>query len=130
MLSMAGIMVIMSLALRLVDTYGRINVMLPPLLVYSVLALMATRQIINERAHLVDPYYVEGRKDIFNITYTLFPNCILPLYLSCLTFANYRMGFVFIAIFLLFTFITFPRANILWPIRVVYSELRGLIRGR
>jgi 4-hydroxybenzoate polyprenyltransferase len=129
MISMFGILIIMHLELRRVNIYGNINVILPPLLVYIILALMVTKKIINENTKLVDPYFVEGRKDMFNIVYTLFPNCLLPFYLSCLTFVNYRMSFVFIAIFLLITFISVPIANISYPVRVVYNELRKSIGG-
>ena len=130
MISVFGIMVIMNCELRLVNIYGQINVMLPPLLVYIILALMVTKKTINEKTHLVDPYYVEGRKDIFNITYTLFPNCLLPFYLSCITFVNYHMFFVLTVIFLLFTLSSVSMVNILWPIKIVHHEIRKSIRGR
>ena len=130
MISMVGIMVIMSLELRLASIYGQDYVMLPPLLIYLLLALVVTKKMMNEKTCLVDPYYVEGRNDIFNITYALFPNFFLPFYLSCVTFINYPAFFVFILIFLLITFITFPKANISWPFRVIYGELRKSIVER
>jgi len=130
MISVCGIMAIMYRELRLVTIYGQINVMLPPLLVYIILALVVTKKTINEKTHLVDPYYVEGRKDIFNITYTLFPNCLLPFYLSCITFVNYHIFFMLTAIFLLFTVSSVSTVNILWPLKIVYHETRKSIRGR
>jgi 4-hydroxybenzoate polyprenyltransferase len=130
MISMFGIMVIMGIELRRADIYGRSMVMLPPLFVYLLLALVATKKIIDEKTHLVDPYYVEGRNDIFNLTYSLFPDFALPFYLSCVACIHYPIFLVCAAIFLLLTFVNFPRANFVWPIKVVYDELRGLIRGR
>ena len=128
MISMVGIIVIMTLELRLASIYGQNYVMLPPLLIYLFLALMVIKKMINEKTPLVDPYYVEGRNDIYNITYTLFPNVFLPFYLSCAVFVNYPVFIVFIVIFLLFTFVTFPKANFTWPFIVVYDELKKTIR--
>ena len=127
MIAIMGMLITMYFELRLVDIFGQLNVMLPLLLIYMFLGLMVVMKIIKEKKTVEDPYYVEGRNDIINITYTLFPNFFLPFYLACVAFVNYNLFFVFIAIFMLFTFVNFPKANILQQISLVYNALRTSI---
>lgn len=127
LVSMFGILIIMYFELRLIDIYGQINVMLPPLLTYIILSLIVIRKFMQDKEQLVDPYHIKGGKDIFNITYTLFPNCLLPFYLSCITFMNYYLFVILMVTFLVITFMSVSIKNISWPIRVIQSEFLRLI---
>ncbi len=129
MLSMIGILIIMNIQLKAATVYGQSGIVLP-LLLYLILVLGATKKIIHEKTHVVDPYFVEGRNDILNLTFTLFPNFLLPFYLSCIAFANYPLFGLFTATFLVITLITYPRPNFLWPIKLVLSELRIIIKAK
>ncbi len=130
MISMIGILVVMSIELKTVNIYGQDKLIVPLLILYLVFALIVTRSILREKKHLVDPYYVKGRNDIFNITFTLFPNFFLPFYLSCVLAIVYPVFVIFTIIFLFFTFISFPNASITRQIKVVYNTLKTSISKR
>ncbi|MCP4367438.1 MAG: UbiA family prenyltransferase [Deltaproteobacteria bacterium] len=123
MISMTGILVIMNLKLQLVTIYGYGYTILPPLVLYLIFAGVVTKKILEKKEDVVDPYFIEGRNDIFNLTFTLFPNVFLPFYIACLTCVKYPMFIVFPGVFSLITFITFPNASIIRQIRVVYNDL-------
>ncbi len=106
-------------------TRGMIFVL--PLFVYSFLCFLTMRQMLITSLDSLDPYYVEGRQDILNITYTLFPNFLLPFYLSCILFIKYPLFFVFVLFLIILTYIDHPGANLLRPMRVIYSEARNLV---
>ncbi len=129
MLSMIGILIIMNIQLKAATVYGQIEIILP-LLLYLLLAFGATRKIIYEKTHVVDPYFIEGRNDIFNLTFTLFPNFFLPFYLSCLVAVNYPLYIALTAVFLVITYISFPGASIIRQIGIVYNELITSMKRR
>lgn len=106
----------------------KFNVFIPPVLIYLILSFIVMSKMFWKSSDLLDPYYVEGRQDILNITYMLFPNFFLPFYLSCILFMQYYMFLFLVLIFLFITYVNYPRANFLWPIRIIFHETGNLLR--
>jgi 4-hydroxybenzoate polyprenyltransferase len=104
------------------------NIFIIPILIYSALTFIILRNIFQAKFQLTDPYYVEGRQDIFNITYTLFPNFFLPFYLGLLLVIKSFTMLPILLVFILITYINFPKANFFWPFLKIWEEINKLFR--
>jgi 4-hydroxybenzoate polyprenyltransferase len=127
-LSMLVMLIIMAVYLKEVTVYGLGMVVMPPLLIYLVLLGLTMRKM-RHGAGLLDPYYVEGRNDVVNMTYTLFPGVFLPLYMSCVAFAKDPIYVVFVALILSLSMMSFPRANLRRQFEILLVEV-GRARSR
>jgi 4-hydroxybenzoate polyprenyltransferase len=128
--SVFGMMLLMAFYTPLFPLKGvMVNIFILPLAIHLILTIIVLFKMFQKTPQLIDPYYVKNRRDILNITFILFPNFFLPFYLSCVLFLQYHPFILFVLLFLCITYINFPKANILWPFRILTNEIMHL-RGK
>lgn len=124
-LSMLGIMTVFTIVLWSKTIFQIPHLICIPLAVYFFLSASVILGIFKQKK-VIDPYFKSGRKDIVNLTFTLFPAFFLPLFLVCMLTFLYLPGMVLLITFLVFTFITFPAADPTAKIKIMVDEVKNI----
>ena len=128
MLSMLGIIITFTIALWSKKILMIPHVICIPLVIYFCLSGMVVLSTFKRKKSF-DPYFEYGRKDIVNLTFTLFPSFFLPFFLACMLTFLYLPGIVLLITFLVFTYITFPEAAPSAKVKIIINEVKNLLKS-